>query len=451
MAAIPDIVVNIIPATPRLARQGFGTPALVGLTGQRSVLIIGTGSSGLAAKSTVRQGEVSLEILLGSGFTYAFAAGVVTIEIPAGALVRDLIADFNANAPTIVTDELTLEKVRTGSGPVALIAETLLVFIAFRTILLAEQLRFFYDTTDPEFIILGNMIAQRPTTAERKLIDVFGEPDISDAITAVDDGSWYMLHTTSTSEVVQQELSDYVSTRKRQFLPVSSDQTILETIQDRRTSWTIHDAPDDHPEASWSSSKLWTLPGSTTWKDVGPLQGQSPNLTSSLDSLIFVRDNRGNSYVESDGVATMDEGITSDPAGKTYIDDVRSQDFLEENLRIDIAQVFKDASNAGSKIPYTDEGIETAFTNPITNRLSASGPQGIIAPVEEGNVTQAEESADKRFRFSVSVPTRAEIEAATPEDIQDRIVRGITFSYIPAGAIHRAIVTGIVLFTEESF
>lgn len=448
MSAIKDIVVQVIPGAPSVARQGFGIPAIVGLTGQRSVLITGTGSSGLIAKSTPRNHTVSLEIVVGAIYAYAFAAGTVTIDIPAGSNVRDLVADFNANAPSIVTDELTLEALTTGSGALGIISPTALTFEQFREIFAITQADNFFDITDPEYIMLANMLASKPAPLKVVLIDLFGTSDIATDIAAFDDGSWYAALTNSIVEAEQQSLSDYVDDKLRIALIVNSDEGVLDNIQSRRTAIVIHDAPNDHPEASWAAKALPENPGSITWKFLNSLQGQTANATATLSALQNVRDKKGQSYVEANGVSYMDEGKTTDPATTTFLDLVRSQDWVQSNLTADLNQLFFDAAAAGSKIPYTDAGI-AQIESVIRNRLSLAGVAGIIAPVETS--AQAELSSDGNFRFSISVPTRAEVLANDPSDITNRILPDITFQYVEAGAIHEVKpVIGRVILSEAA-
>ncbi len=449
MAFLEDIIVEVIPGAASVSRVGFGIPAIVGTTGQRSVLKTGTGTSQLIAKSTSRHNVVSLEIVAGAVFAYAFAGGTVTIDVPAGALVRELVADFIANAPSIVTDELTIEAGTTGSGAVGLITPTPLTFLDFFSFTDIEQLRFFYDSTDGEFIMASNMLASSPSPIQIYIIDVFADlADIGAKIALHDTGAWYALVTNSLIEAEQQAISDFVDDKQRLFFMTDSDSSILLTIQSRRTAILIHDAPDDHPEASWVAKNLPQTPGSLTWKNTNPLQGQLPNVTADLSALQFIRDNGGQSYVVANGISLVDEGRTNDPNGITFIDQVRSQDWVDLNMTADIAQLFADAGASGSKIPYTDRGIATIGTS-VEKRLKLAGEAGIIAPVETAE--QAEVSTDGAFRFRVVLPTRQSILDSDPGQITARNLPGITFQYIEAGAIHEVkTITGRVVLSEAA-
>lgn len=450
MPAIEDIIVNIVSGVVTVNRVGFGIPVIVGLTGQRSVLFHGSGSTGLVAKSTPRQNAVNLEIVIGTGFAYAFAGSTVTIDLPAaGSTVRDLIADFNANAPSIVTDELTLALPtgQTGAGSVAVLSPTALTFTEFRQILDITELDFFYDDTDIEFIMFQNMLNSVPTVRHIFLIDEFngGSPDITQALLDNDTGQWYAILTTSTDESDQLEISDYANNNQRLAILVSDSSARLDVVQGKKTAYMIHDAPDDHPEASWAAKKLPKDPGSTTWKYERDLFGQTVNSTASLTDLTTVRSKKGQSYVSKSGVNYVDEGQTVDPAKtppqRTYIDQIRSRDWIQFNMEGDILVLFVQVP----KIPYTDQGI-AQVVSVITNRLSLAGQAGIIAPVE--NSDQAALSSDGDFRFNVQFPTRASLEVSDPSEIDNRNLPDVTFSYVEAGAIHTITVNGRVILSE---
>ena len=208
MAFIEDIVVQVIPGAPSVARLGFGIPLLVGNTGQRSVYIHGSGVSGLVVKSTPRNHVVSVEIQVGAVYAYAFASGVVTIDIPAGSLVRELVSDFNANASAPIKAEISVQALTTGSGVLGILAETPLVFTAYRKIVSISQLNYYYDSTDTEYKMLSNMLASKPSPVEIYLLDIFGSADITADLTANDTGSWDEIPTNSTIAAIHKEFAD---------------------------------------------------------------------------------------------------------------------------------------------------------------------------------------------------------------------------------------------------
>lgn len=445
MAAIQPIDIDVTAGPQSVSRVGFGIPLIVGYTGQRAVLITGTGASGIIAKSVTRRDTLSLVInVTGGSYIYAFASDVVTITAPTGATVRDLIADFDANAPSNVTDEITLTALTTGSGLVGAITETPLTFTDFRQILELSQLDNFYDTTDPEYVIAQNMLASVPSPRFLYILDVQGSSDVAADLATNDNGQWYAIVATTTTENEQLVLSDYVGTRKRIAILTTSDAARLLNVRNQRTAWLPHDAPEDHPEASWAALRLPLVPGQATWAYAGPLVGQTTNNTSTLSELLTVRNNKGNSYVLNNGLSYVDEGLTTDPDRTTYIDQVRSRDWIELNLEADLLQLLVNVGNLTGKIPYTNAGI-AQIVGVLENRLEQAGINGIIAPIETS--AQAEQSSSANFRYSIEIPTREGIEEATPEDITNRQLNRLNFSFVESGAIHGISGIGSVVLT----
>ena len=217
--AIEDIIVSIIDGTATVSRVGFGIPVLAGKTGQRSVLIKGSGVTELVAKSVTRQAAILLEITEDIAFGYVFNVDTVEITVPAGTKVRDLIADFNANAPVAVTDEMTLETSGTGSGAVVLIpVPEELTFLDYYPITSTDGIKYFYDTTDTEYKMIKNIFGSTPTVAKMFVLDVFGST-LTTKLTANDNGDWWAVLTTSLIEADHQETEPDSSGGAKPALP----------------------------------------------------------------------------------------------------------------------------------------------------------------------------------------------------------------------------------------
>ena len=436
MAFIEDIVVQVIPGAPTVTREGFGIPLFLGTTGQRGVAFVGSGNGQVIVQSVNRHPDLEVTIQTGA-YNYVFTPGSpgnVTIDVPLSSNVRDLVADFNANAPVSVTDEIQLIQPGTGTGEVVLVTDEPLAFTTFRQVVDISQLDYFYDQTDGEYIMALNLFASVPRPLEFYLLDVFGSGNtIEQDLGNSDNGTWYAIVTNAVDEATQQSIANYVDVNNRIaiFTTTSAATTSIDNVKSRRVAFLSHDVIADHPEVSWASLNLPSDPGSITWKWKGPLARQTPNTTSSLTDLLAVRNAGGQSYVLQNGIALVDEGQVNPlpGSGNQYLDQIRSQDWIQSNLEADLLQLFVD----NPKIPYTDGGI-AQIVGVITNRLSLAGAQGIIAPVEDE--AQAAISRDGNFQFSVTAPTRAEIEANNPSNITNRILEDVTFQYVEAGAIH---------------
>jgi len=449
MAAIKDIIVSVSSATATAARQAFGIPLLVDFIGQRSILIKGSGASGIVYKSVVRNDTgLTVSVITGvtAGYVYTLTTKALVIELPStGSTVRDLIADFAANAPGPVKALFSLVRTDTGSGAVPLHAATPLAFTTFQDIRDISQLLYYYDTTDVPYKVIGNYLASRPTPGRLYLFDAFSilDADLATQLAVHDTGDWYtILHTTATEAKVH-ILSDYVNNAVRTLLTVSNDVTITGRVQGGRTLFVIHDAPDDHPEISLAAFKLPAQPGSTSWKFAGPLQGQTPNRTATLTDLLAVRAARGNSYVEKSGLQYMDGARMNDPAVVVYMDQVQSRDWISLNLQADLEELFVRASQRNDKIDYTTEGGIEQIKGVIERRLSLAGKYGIIARIE--NEDQSALSADGAYQFNVTAPSRLEVLANNPSDITNRVLNNVVFQYVEAGAIEGVTVTGRVV------
>ena len=453
--AIEDIIVQIIPGAPTVSRVGFGVPLLIGTTGQFGVLISGSGTSEIIYRTSVRQGVTDIRVTEVVGaFTYNSSPGLIIITYPPGTLVRDLITDFDANAGAPIQAILELKTSGNGSGLVVPVGQTTpsiidvpLAFEIFREIQDASQVDNFYDETDPEHIMVTNIFASVPHPVTMFLLDVFNAGDLGLLISDNDDGSWYAMITDSQIEATQQIIVDHADGNKRLPILDAPDLTLVNAIKSTRPAWLVHDASTDFPAASWTAKNLPQDPGAITWKFTSNLQGQTANLTASLTDLLNTRNAGAQSYVLQNGVSIVDEGQTNDPAGaqKTFIDQIRSRDFISINMEADLNQLFIDQSVAGLKVPYTDAGIAQVVTI-VSNRLRLAGLQGIIAPIESS--AQALVASDDTFRFRVDFPTRAQIVLAKPGNITARLLEDITFQYIDSGAIHEVKpITGRVVLT----
>lgn len=441
MAAIDPIIVTLGPGGQTVSRVGFGNPMIAGFTGSRSVLKKGNNQSSLIFKSVVRRDELSVKIVVApAAFDYVLNGTELTITAPADTTVRELRADFDANAPQPVKDLYILDSTSLGLDPIVRFdaLEDLVPFEGKVLIISITQLDFFYDKTDKEFEMFIDQFATKISPQNKFLLDVFGLADPSAAVASVIDGTWYCLLTTSTTQSEQQNLGEMVVQNFIIAIFVVDDIADTVQIQDSKIVYVVHDVEDDHPENAWAAKVLPKLPGSTVWAFQGPLANQTANENTDLQFYIDVRNANANAYVELNGLTYMDFGITSDPVNKTFIDQRRSRDWVTSNLNRDLNQLLVNED----KIEYDNPGIQK-FLDVIDDRLEQAGNNRIIKRIE----TQEEAATSSRdtFVYSSRSATRQEIEAAAPQDIIDRGLRGVTFEYKEAGAIQSATVSGIIL------
>lgn len=443
MSALQPINITLGVGGGVVSRVGFGSPLIVGGTGSRSVYRSGSGQSEIIFKSVVRQAALTIGLSVGSPFSYTLVGSDLIITVPTDTTVRELVADFDANAPAPVKAAFILKAGSLGLGVVEEISpiKTLTPLTGKVLIRDISQLDEYYDTTDAEYEMFQDQFNSVPNPSEKYLLDVFGAVDPAASVAAVDDGSWYALLYTSTTQSEQQVLAEYIVNVKRIALFVSDTVADAQVVKSQRIIYVIHDEPDDHPENAWAAKLLPNLPGSITWAFAENLAGQTPNATADLAALQAVRDARANSYVENQGLQYMDEGLTTEATIKTYIDQIRGRDWVELNLEADLLQLLVSVG----KIPYTDGGIDQVV-DVIANRLELAGDNGIIRPIE--NAEDAANSSSQNYVYNVTAPTRADVAENNPSDIVDRELNGITFSFEEGGAIHSIEAVGTVVIPQ---
>lgn len=447
-ASINDIIVNIVDASQLAQGVNFGVPLLVGFTGSREIVRHGAGASGLVVVSKNRHDDFALKITYGSSYNYYLNANdEFEIELPNTARVRDLIADFYANAPSTILSKFDIYATGSGAGIVNEIgAFTASERWAYGRVENITQLRYYYDVTDAEYRIVQNILASQPSPNVCYVYDLYNTniDDIPTNLTAKNSGDWFCVLTTATTQPEIAKIAEWVDTQDRIALFTHSSHTILDDVKSQKIAFLIHDIPSDHPEASWAAKCLPAVP-TVGWKWQSNLQGQIANQTATLSDLLIVRAKNGNSYVRRSGIDYVDGSQCNPPSGKIYLDQIIGRLWIKLNLQDDLFNLMTKTAAEGRKIPYTDAGIEV-IKNTIANRLAIAGGLGIIAQVDTPE--QAKNSYDGVYRYRVTSLTRAEIEQTAPNDIVNRVLRGVKYSYVEAGAVERVEVTGVVLLTE---
>jgi len=462
MSSIKDINGSISSGYVPVNRVGFDVPMIVGVTGQRYVLKTGSGVNGLVVKSVSRDTGFNIQIIVtGSSYVYNKVGSDITITVPTTHTIRALIADFAVSGGAL-SPFISLEALTTGAGSLTAIASTAMSALGVYTnIQDISQLKYYYDETDPEYVMINNMLGGQDTHVNNiylldvySTLDVYGVPTSTtrDRIQLYDTGDWYFALVSSTAVTVIDGVNQYISTVKRLMGATTSDVADLATVQGNIV-YVVHPSAnkDDHPEASWVAKALVPVPGSSLWKFVKNLQGQTANTTSDLTALLAVRTAQGNSYTTQGGQSFMNDGLVNNIGASStspdYIDAHILKDWIVLNSEADISSLFLSKVSQGSKVDYDDKGINEIFST-VMNRLLTAAKNGAIARVSPGNNTQAALSYDGVYRYGGTKPTRASIEATSPDDIVQRILNNLTFWYIPSGGIEKVTFTGLELITE---
>lgn len=131
-------------------------------------------------------------------------------------------------------------------------------------------------------------------------------------------------------------------------------------------------------------------------------------------------------YTEVGGVNVIQSGIVS---GGEWADIILGRDWLQARIEEDIYNALRQASAAGQKVPFSNDGI-AVIENQLRSRLKfAIGTQFLrydsALSVDQG--------------FIVEVPDIADVPDT---DIANRILKNVTFAATVAGAIQAVQITG---------
>ena len=463
MSAIKDINGLIQSGYVPVARVGFDVPLLIGVTGERFVQKIGSGVNGLIIKTVGRDAGFNIAIVVtGSSYVYAKVGNDITITVPTTHTIRALIADFAINGGTL-SPYISLIAMTTGAGVLVAQALTAMSEIPeYTNIQDISQLQYYYDSTDPEYVMVNNMLGGSDTHITNlylldvySTLDVYGVPTQAtrDLIKLYDVGDWYMAKVSSTAKAVISGINQYISTVKRLMIATTDTLADLADVQGNIIYVGQQTAnKNDHPEASWAAKALVPVPGSSLWKGVGNLQGQTV-CNFDLTTQIQWRAAQGNLYVRNGINNFMQDGLVNNVGASAsnpdYIDSHMLKDWLVLNMEADLLSLYLSKVAIGQKLDYDNKGINEVRST-IAARLQTAGANGALARVAEGNTKQAGLSYDGVFRFNVHVPTRADVEAGSPTDIVQRILKNVTFWYIPSGGIEKITFTGSEFITEPA-
>jgi hypothetical protein len=116
-------------------------------------------------------------------------------------------------------------------------------------------------------------------------------------------------------------------------------------------------------------------------------------------------------------------------AGGGYFDTVHGTDWLQNRIETD---VFNLLYTSNTKVPYTDTGISMIIQK-VEQGLRQGVTNGLIAP---GNTTDGEYL---ELGYKISYIPVSDVSSA---DKGNRIYKGITFTAVGAGAIHKVVITG---------
>ncbi len=250
-----------------------------------------------------------------------------------------------------------------------------------------------------------------------------------DAIALVDN-SWYCLLTNYNSAAYVEAASAWVEAQTKIYVfdDVNTDSitvavgsgtdagAVLHGLAPDRTAGTYHPSPVDMDSAAWAGRVLPIEPGSETWM-FKTLAGVTPTrLTTTHRNNLRARNM--NWFQTVAGRNIMQQGSTFNG---NFLDVVRGLDWLED----DMTKLVFTTLASNDKLSFDDPGIST-----IENDIVASLDRAVQRKILRANP-----------RPQVFVPLAADI---ADSDKALRTVPDITFTAELAGAVHKAIINGVV-------
>lgn len=226
--------------------------------------------------------------------------------------------------------------------------------------------------------------------------------------------------TTAPTATLIKSISDYIETTDKMYFCSVSATTGTSTLTktNARTVVFMYSGTAVCPEAALVGASAGLTVGSFTYKNL-ILNGITPlELT---DTQIEAAHTAGAITL----VAKAGDNVTTE--GKTlngeYIDIVDSKDYVIQNIEYKVQKVF----NTTNKVPYDNNGI-AMLESAVIEVMRDAYNNGIIATNENGTPA-----------YSVSFALRS---ATTDADRKARKYPYGRFSFVLAGAIHEAEITG---------
>lgn len=261
------------------------------------------------------------------------------------------------------------------------------------------------------------------------------DPGVATDLAAIKlyDDAWYCLLTCDPGNASILAASAWIETQKKISLPevaelqarttaITNSDTLddLHTLGYARTAGVYHPTPSSMNAVRWAATRLWTEPGAESWKYAQPVGIASFSQTDTHRTNLV---NRKANFLETvAGKVVMVEGTTADG---DYVDVTRGLDWLDDDMATSVFGALVAAGLAGTKIPFTDEGIAVIEAQ-MKASLRRAVKKGILA---------------KSPAPTVTVPKAADVSA---EDKAARRLPDCKFTGTLAGAIHKVAIAGTV-------
>lgn len=256
---------------------------------------------------------------------------------------------------------------------------------------------------------------------------------------ALEDNDWYGLAITSRAQADILAAADWVEAREKIMgcsiaepgaIDAASTADTGSKLKDGnyyRTYWFYHsDAATDYPELAIMAKSFSLEPGQETWANQRLSAVTTDKLTETQAQAVFRKN--GNTFEPFRNITITQNGKT---AGGEWIDIIRFRDWLTEEIRVRVFQRMID-----NKIPYTDDGI-AIIENEMRGALALGQRRGGIAP------TEYDDDNKEIPGYTITVPSSFEIST---NDKANRLLKDISFTARPSGAIHLVEIQGTLTY-----
>jgi hypothetical protein len=256
------------------------------------------------------------------------------------------------------------------------------------------------------------------------------------ACKAVDGTTWYGVVIDSSAALEIEALAVQLETEKKFQIYESSDSDCADNTVTTDVMSVLKAAAYARAAGVFSQTQLYgyrgvawlaaglaagaTKPGGNSWSflKLGGITVDSAKLSDG--SSIKIQNKRGNLYITLGGLNQTYSDLVAD---NEHIDIIVGSDWLYFRLQTDVIAAFYNAANSGSKIPYTDDGINV-IKGLVLARLNVGVANGFLAASPAP---------------SCAVPKVADIDKAI---VASRVLPNIKFSATLAGAINAVQING---------
>lgn len=285
----------------------------------------------------------------------------------------------------------------------------------------------------------GNLfsVSGLPNLADLHVFNASADPGIATDLAAVyglNSLGWYAILLDSSSKAETVAAAAWVEATRKLFIYNTSDSdcansslstdvmSVLKAASYSRTAGLFSGSGVlGYSASAWVGKMVTNNPGKAVWFFV-TLAGVT--IDALRDGQVTnIEAKNGNVYISLAGQGATDQGV--DAEGE-WLDVIIGTDWLQSSLQTRVVGAIQAASNSGSKIPYTDKGVQ------------------IIVGLVLAQLKQASSAAYNLLVPDSSVVTAPATSDVDPADKQDRNLPDINFTSEYAGAIRSTKINGTI-------